>query len=528
MRYVVPRRYRRVPLEAPVYLRPAGSDRELLERSYDLSLGGIFVKTEEALPVGATIDFELDLGATERIEGTGEVVWRRGSSNGTGESADSRPPGVGIRFRELAPGGRERIFQEVQRQAGHAGLVPEFRGERGAVATPPAPNRSSQQAVPGTTGPSSSDESLDAGAPEPAPGPAATVPTRMAGAGPAGSDRLGDPGEEPPGKSAAPAPTSSLGPEPDSGGSVAIALEGGSSSKTGGPVETSVEAPAARVAAPYRAWEDSQANRPYYADYDIDRPLHRGRWRPLFLLAIALVAALAAGGYFYRQELQALMNGDGAPGAAGAEAAPSEGPAAGASGGTGAEEELPRLTNLLDSEGEEGEGQPAGAAPAVADGDEGPAPNRGRDIAPGPNLGENGDGPRADGLGGLPLASPSTPPSSPIPGPSRLTGVADISWRSVSAGTEVVIAGDGPIRAAGYSHFRMGGAQPREVIRLQGIRRPYEPGRVEVGTAELRMVRSGYHPDVDELHVVLDLADPTVEAEVATSDGRLTIVLRRP
>lgn len=524
MRYVVPRRYRRVPLEARIYLRPAGSDRELSELSYDLSLGGIFVQTRESVPVGSTVAFELDLGETERIEGTGEVVWRRGSSNGSGDGeGGGSPPGLGIRFRDLAPGGRERIFQVVERQAGHAGLLPELRGLRGIVATPPVPGRPTPQVDSAADGAEAGGGWGGVAAPDARSGPVTPASVRPDnGAGSTGFPV--EPGVDPP--PAGPTEVAAGGlaePLAREDGPSPSPVQGGTSREPDDEAAPSGPPLEIGEADPLEDWADHREGRPYYADYDVDHPTHRGRWRPLLLLALALVAALAAGGYFYRQEIQAWMDG-GATTVDEGQAASGEpsGERASDEGAQAAQAEIPRLQNLLDPEAGEDGGEPAAGGVAVAAATDSASGSEDEEETGVPSLAA-GPSPGGSAENGAPGLS-----SSPIPGPSRLTAVQRISWRSVGAGTEVVIEGDGPIRPTGYSSFRMDGAQPREVIRLQGIRRPYESGRLEVGTAELLAVRSGHHPDVNELHVVLDLADPGVEAEVTSDDGRLAILLRRP
>jgi uncharacterized protein (TIGR02266 family) len=96
---------------------------------------------------------------------------------------------------------------------------------------------------------------------------------------------------------------------------------------------------------------------------------------------------------------------------------------------------------------------------------------------------------------------------------SRLTG---ISWELVPGGTVLTLAGDGVPDASWIHSSGIGGDHPRRLIRLLGV--VGEPGRVEVASAELIRVRTGYHQRGEgELHVVLDLAT----AEVVVSPPEL-------
>jgi uncharacterized protein (TIGR02266 family) len=71
----------------------------------NLSVGGIFVATHKILPVGEVLMLAIRLpGLARPIEGAGEVRWVRDCSEGS-----NVPPGLGLRFVEIAPGGLEAI-----------------------------------------------------------------------------------------------------------------------------------------------------------------------------------------------------------------------------------------------------------------------------------------------------------------------------------------------------------------------------------------------------------------------------------
>lgn len=71
----------------------------------NLSNAGLFIATHSVRPIGSHVEFSISMGeASEPVKGYGEVRWIRQYS----ESSDSHP-GMGLRFIELSPGGRERI-----------------------------------------------------------------------------------------------------------------------------------------------------------------------------------------------------------------------------------------------------------------------------------------------------------------------------------------------------------------------------------------------------------------------------------
>lgn len=76
----------------------------------NLSAGGIFVATHKVLPVGELLTLSIRLpGSARPIEGTGEVRWVREYSE-----RSNVPPGLGLRFVEIVPGGVEAIEQFLE------------------------------------------------------------------------------------------------------------------------------------------------------------------------------------------------------------------------------------------------------------------------------------------------------------------------------------------------------------------------------------------------------------------------------
>jgi len=103
---------RRVPVEQPLVLRFARFDKFIEEVSGDISLEGMFIKSEDPRPEGSIFDFRMDLHDDfTLIEGRAEVVWVRSHSQ-----TEAQPNGMGVRFLDLDETGRkviERLIRQV-------------------------------------------------------------------------------------------------------------------------------------------------------------------------------------------------------------------------------------------------------------------------------------------------------------------------------------------------------------------------------------------------------------------------------
>lgn len=121
-----------------------------------------------------------------------------------------------------------------------------------------------------------------------------------------------------------------------------------------------------------------------------------------------------------------------------------------------------------------------------------------------------------------------TPPLAPT-GPA-LTALERITFEQAGGGTDVILWGNGAIRPEVYDQSRIGDP-PRELVRLSGISRPYPATKVAVGSGEVRQIRVGYHQKSggNELHIVIDLADPAVRVTaIEARENHLRLRLRRP
>ena len=87
------------------------------EYSSNISLGGVFIKTHKARPVGTDIHFEFKLVDGFRLlHGQGQVVWVRLKDGG-----ESAPAGMGVRFTAIDDSGRQLVLKLLEEQVKSGG-----------------------------------------------------------------------------------------------------------------------------------------------------------------------------------------------------------------------------------------------------------------------------------------------------------------------------------------------------------------------------------------------------------------------
>ncbi len=97
------RQHRRAFIELPVATR--ASSRPVF--THNISIGGTFIKTDNPLPVGARLNFQLSVPTAEvPLEVSGEVVW---------SVAEGRQPGMGVRFVHSSDAQRQVLETSVNR-----------------------------------------------------------------------------------------------------------------------------------------------------------------------------------------------------------------------------------------------------------------------------------------------------------------------------------------------------------------------------------------------------------------------------
>ena len=108
---------RRVPLERKVILKFHHFGGFFIEYSANISMTGMFIRTDAPKPAGSVFIFEIWLGEEYKlVHGLGEVVWTRDEHEG-----DDRPAGMGIRFLKVdeeSIGVVERIIAEHVQKGG--------------------------------------------------------------------------------------------------------------------------------------------------------------------------------------------------------------------------------------------------------------------------------------------------------------------------------------------------------------------------------------------------------------------------
>jgi len=108
---------RRVPLERKVILKFHHFGGFFIEYSANVSLTGMFIKTDSPKPPGSVFIFEIWLGEEHRlVHGIGEVVWVRHDDESAG-----RPAGMGIRYIKIDAQSRtvvQRVIAEHVEKGG--------------------------------------------------------------------------------------------------------------------------------------------------------------------------------------------------------------------------------------------------------------------------------------------------------------------------------------------------------------------------------------------------------------------------
>ncbi len=134
-----------------VRYKSATVDEFIENHSYDVSKGGIFIKTPTPFPPGTLLKFEIRIAGDKAvISGVGRVVWKREAGGATPE----RPSGMGVKFIKLDDSSRAVIDKLVDAKGPGAGAAFEEGNTEVTLARPP-PAAGSSPAVPFDVTPSS-------------------------------------------------------------------------------------------------------------------------------------------------------------------------------------------------------------------------------------------------------------------------------------------------------------------------------------------------------------------------------------
>ena len=109
--------------------------------------------------------------------------------------------------------------------------------------------------------------------------------------------------------------------------------------------------------------------------------------------------------------------------------------------------------------------------------------------------------------------------------------MVDLDWSDEADGaTTVVVILDADLMPESYRSYTVP-QPPRAVVVIRGISETLEPRTIPVGDRNLLQIRTGLHRDggAHELHLVFDLADPSVRVlEVSGNGAALRVVLGPP
>jgi hypothetical protein len=109
-------------------------------------------------------------------------------------------------------------------------------------------------------------------------------------------------------------------------------------------------------------------------------------------------------------------------------------------------------------------------------------------------------------------------------------GIREILWRETVDSTVVTLVGDGRLSPDRLRVLAMGGESPRVLLRIARVSLPYHSSRQAIDGRHVRAIRTGLHPETQELHIVLDLAADDVRLladPVAGADNRIRLTLGR-
>jgi uncharacterized protein (TIGR02266 family) len=474
----IPRDSRRVPLETRVQFKFDRFDGFISEYSANISPGGMYIRTRAPQPPGTVLDFAFRLGdGFELIRGRGEVVWNRTEDEGA-----SRPAGMGLRFLELSEGSKELIYRIVDQHILQGGTPFDVTQRPPEV---PAP--------------------FDSPEPWPRPAPAASRDVfELPPPPPIGVSREGREAREP-------EPLSSWLPPIDEPAPAAS------------PVGLAEPFP---ELFPESAPEAPPVESPpmFTTTFGAAAAKRSTRRSPLLWVLLGVVLLLGVGLFLLRDQVMGWIGLGGDEEIAQATPPPARPrkprvPRAGTAGAVPS----PSTETPVSSE-------PAAVTPATTMAPP-PAP------APAPVPAEPAPAPAAS-AGKAPVVTPPAPAAKPAPIPAiaeddspTLTALDKITFEAAGGGTDVILWGNGSIPAAVYSQTRIDGNPPRALFRISGVRQPFGKTRVVVGTPEVLQIRTGFHAGArggNELHVVLDLANPSVTVtQVESGPKRLRIHLQR-
>jgi len=136
-------------LTMTVRYKSATLDEFIEHHSYDVSRGGMFIKTPSPFPPGTLLKFEVKIAADQKvIQGVGRVVWKRDSET----HGDARPAGMGVKFIKIDDASRKVIDALVESRGDASSAYEAGGGDTGQVPTPAPAAAAMSSKAPGVLG----------------------------------------------------------------------------------------------------------------------------------------------------------------------------------------------------------------------------------------------------------------------------------------------------------------------------------------------------------------------------------------
>jgi uncharacterized protein (TIGR02266 family) len=107
-------RSRRLPIQLQITQStlPVFLDSEIM----NLSKGGVFIRSDIALPLGSEIDFQFTIpGSNRTVSAVGVVVWSRKAGKGSEQVFPEHLPGMGVAFKNIDVEDLDLMLDEIER-----------------------------------------------------------------------------------------------------------------------------------------------------------------------------------------------------------------------------------------------------------------------------------------------------------------------------------------------------------------------------------------------------------------------------
>lgn len=142
-------------------------------------------------------------------------------------------------------------------------------------------------------------------------------------------------------------------------------------------------------------------------------------------------------------------------------------------------------------------------------------------------------GNRSNAAASRPAPASAVPPKAAPPARDghAMRRLVDISWRPGAEALVVTLVADGTIAPPRVKRFRLGGPTPREVVVLTGMSEPFGRNQMPVAEGGVASIRTGFHTkrQGNEVHVVMDLSDPTLQlVDIRHLGKRLELIIGSP